>query len=134
MPHSWRPHAKCAFYADQASPPAMHEAGSASSKRRFNVFIVSLAYIKPIDVVELHLPAHREFLHRNYAAGVFLLSGPKEPRTGGVILANLDSREELQAVLDGDPFHQHDVAEYTVTRFTATMAAPSLQWLLPAST
>jgi uncharacterized protein YciI len=78
------------------------------------VFIVLLAYIKPIDVVELHLPAHREFLHRNYAAGAFLLSGRKEPRTGGVILANSDSREELHAILAEDPFRRHGVAEYTI--------------------
>lgn len=95
------------------------------------MFIVLLTYVEPIDVVESHLPAHREFLRRNYEAGVFLLSGRKEPRTGGVILVNLDSHEALQATLAEDPFHQHGVAEYTITRFTATMSAPSLEWLLP---
>jgi uncharacterized protein YciI len=101
-------------------------------KRSLAVFIVLLAYIKPIDVVESHLPDHRDFLNRNYAAGTFLLSGRKEPRTGGIILANLDSWEELHAILAEDPFHRYGVAEYSITRFTATMAAPSLKWLLPA--
>jgi len=95
------------------------------------VFIVLLAYVKPINLVDAHLSAHREFLQRNYETGAFLLSGPKEPRTGGVILVNLDSHEELQAILAEDPFHRYEIAEYTIIRLTATMTAPSLQWLLP---
>lgn len=96
----------------------------------FAVFIVLLTYVKPIDLVESHLPAHREFLHRHYGTGAFLLSGPKEPRTGGVILVNLDSHEAMQTILAEDPFHRHGVAEYTIIELTATMAAPPLQWLL----
>lgn len=96
------------------------------------MFLISLTYVKPVDVVDAYLPAHREFLHRKYAAGIFLLSGRKEPRTGGIILADIESSEELQAVLAEDPFHQHGVAEYEVTQFTPTLAAPVLESLLPA--
>lgn len=52
------------------------------------MFIISLNYKKSLDDIELYLIQHREFLERYYQAGVFILSGPKVPRTGGVILVN----------------------------------------------
>ncbi len=96
------------------------------------MFVVLLTYVAPLDVVDQHLPAHREFLSRNYAAGVFLLSGRKEPREGGVILAAGESRQELEAVLAEDPFHVHAVAEYQVVQFTPTMAADAFSKLVAA--
>jgi uncharacterized protein YciI len=95
------------------------------------MFIVMLTYTKPVDVIDSHLSAHRDFLRRNYEAGLFLLSGRKEPRTGGIILVNTESVEDLDAALAQDPFHKYEVAEYTIIRFTATMAAPLPESLLP---
>lgn len=96
------------------------------------MYVVLLTYTKPLADVDAHLPAHREFLKRNYDAGVFLLSGPKEPRDGGVILANAASLSELQAILAEDPFQIHDVASFQVVQFTANMATPSLESLVAA--
>jgi uncharacterized protein YciI len=95
------------------------------------VFVVLLTYVAPLEAVDQYLAEHREFLRRQYAAGVFLLSGRKEPREGGVILAAGDSREELEAILGTDPFRIHGLATYEVVRFTPTMAAPALGALLP---
>ena len=96
------------------------------------MFVVLLTYTAPIDEVDQHLHAHREYLQRHYAAGVFLLSGRKEPREGGVILAKAGTREELEAILAQDPFHVHGVASYQIIQFTPTMAAPAFTGLLPA--
>jgi len=52
------------------------------------MFLVHVTYVKPLEVIDELLPAHRKFLEANYQAGLFLLSGPREPRTGGIILAN----------------------------------------------
>lgn len=94
------------------------------------MFLVLLTYQKPLDVVDTHLAAHREFLERQYAAGVFLLSGRKEPRDGGVILANAPSLETLQSVVAEDPFHVHGVAAYEIVQFTPTTAASGLEALV----
>lgn len=94
------------------------------------MFIILLVYKKPLDVVDAHLAAHREYLERNYAAGVFLLSGRKEPRDGGVILANAASPGALQEVIAEDPFHVHGVAEYQIVQFTPTMSSQSLEALV----
>jgi len=96
------------------------------------MFLVSLTYTKSLDVIDTYLSAHREFLSRNYAAGTFLLSGRKEPRTGGVILVNAASEEALQSVLAEDPFYKYGVASYEVVQFTPTMAAPELEALIAA--
>jgi uncharacterized protein YciI/GNAT superfamily N-acetyltransferase len=96
------------------------------------MFLVLLTYTKPLEVVDAHIPAHREFLARNYAAGLFLLSGRKEPREGGVILASASSAQELQKVLAEDPFQIHGVAKYQLVQFTPTMAAPAFEALVAA--
>ena len=51
------------------------------------MFLVLLTYLQPLDAVDACLAEHREYLQRHYAAGVFQLSGPRQPRDGGVILA-----------------------------------------------
>jgi len=42
-----------------------------------------------------------------YAAGVFVVSGRKIPRDGGIILAVGESRERIEAIVREDPFHVH---------------------------
>ena len=64
------------------------------------------------------------------ADGLFLASGRRIPRTGGVILAKCDSRETLQARLSQDPFQQLGLARTEIIPFEASMASPALQSLL----
>ncbi len=90
------------------------------------MFIVSLTYRSELAEIECHLPAHIAFLDKYYAAGVFLASGPKVPRDGGVILALAESRAALLSVLAEDPFQQHGLADYQLTEFVATKTATVL--------
>lgn len=91
-----------------------------------SLFIVDLRYIASLEKIEPALDPHVAFLEANYAAGVFLASGPKVPRTGGVIIATAPSRAALDAILETDPFKEQGLAEYTVTEFRATMRAAPL--------
>lgn len=81
------------------------------------MFVVLLAYVKPLSDVEAHLAEHRRFLDRHYAEGRFVASGPQVPRTGGVILVKGQSRDELDSVLAEDPFHREGVATYEIVEF-----------------
>ncbi|HET6229427.1 MAG TPA: YciI family protein [Longimicrobiaceae bacterium] len=81
------------------------------------MFIVLLNYVKPIADVEAHTPAHRAYLDRHYASGRLICSGPRVPRTGGVLLARGDDEAELRALLADDPFQVHGIAEYELIRF-----------------
>ena len=91
------------------------------------MFVVTLTYVVPLEEVDAHLEEHIDYLEAQYAAGVFLASGPRVPRTGGVILARADSEAALKAVLDQDPFSRHGLADYDVVEFVARMTSPELE-------
>jgi uncharacterized protein YciI len=94
------------------------------------MFLVELTYIQPLSMVDALVPEHIDFLNRFYASGHFLLSGRKEPRTGGLILCKAESLAEVNAILAQDPFAREKLAQYTVTEFLPSKAAPILQSLL----
>jgi uncharacterized protein YciI len=87
------------------------------------MFIITLTYLKPAEEIDALLAAHRAYLHEQYDNGMFLLSGRMVPRTGGVILATADSRADIEAVIELDPFKEAGVASYQITEFVPTMAA-----------
>ena len=87
-----------------------------------SLFVVDLDYVADPSQVDTHLESHREYLRRHYETGMFLASGPKEPRTGGVILAT-GARATIELAIGSDPFVRHGVARYTVTEFRPTMTA-----------
>jgi uncharacterized protein YciI len=91
------------------------------------MFVVLLTYTRSHEELDAQLAAHRAFLDTQYAAGVFLASGPQIPRQGGVILARGVTREALQALLQQDPFAMHGLAEYTIVEFQARAVAPGLE-------
>lgn len=90
-----------------------------------HLFVIDLTYISDLEKVEEHMQAHRDFLGEHYASGMFLASGRKEPRIGGVILAQ-GKRSEVEAAVAADPFSIHGVARYVVTEFIPTMTGDAL--------
>lgn len=96
------------------------------------MFIVSLTYTSPIEDIESLLSEHIEYLDAQYAAGYFQLSGRKVPRTGGLIIARVKSREELELILAKDPFCRAGLASYEVTEIVPTKSSKALEFLLEA--
>ncbi|MBB6037768.1 YciI family protein [Phytomonospora endophytica] len=89
------------------------------------MFVLELGYTAPLDRVDDLLPAHVEWLDALYDSGMFIASGRKEPRTGGVILA-VGERAAVEAAVATDPFVLAGVCAYTVTEFIATKTAAGL--------
>ncbi len=81
------------------------------------MFLITVTYIQSIDVVEQHLVAHRNFLEEGYQKDYFVVSGPQNPRTGGVIISQLNNRNELMKIIEQDPFYKNKIAEYNVIEF-----------------
>ncbi|WP_374349912.1 YciI family protein [Chitinimonas sp.] len=94
------------------------------------MFVVVLTYVKPLEFVDSLIDAHVRWLQAQYAAGYFLASGRRVPRTGGVILAQGLDRATLDAVLAQDPFQQQGAAQYEVIEFTPGMVAEPLRFLM----
>lgn len=93
------------------------------------MFIVILTYCKPLSEVDRHVDAHLDWLKQCYDRGIFLLSGRREPRQGGFILAHGVRRPELDEILAQDPFHKAAVAEYDVIEVLPSLADERLAWL-----
>ncbi|GAA3210020.1 YciI family protein [Streptomyces sp. XM83C] len=91
------------------------------------MFVLELTYTAPLDAVDAVLDAHVAWLDDLYARGVFLASGRKNPRDGGVIIAVAESRARIEEIAAGDPFVTAGVCEYRITEFRATRTAPELE-------
>lgn len=81
------------------------------------MFVIMVQYKKPLEIVDEYLAAHRAFLETGYQNNCFIASGPKNPRTGGVILSQLKSREQLEGILAQDPFVLNGIADYEIIEF-----------------
>lgn len=84
------------------------------------MFIISLTYKVALENVEQHIPEHNIFLQKYYDSGLFIASGRKEPRTGGIIISNAQSKEEVLEIIKEDPFYIHQIADYEITEFLPT--------------
>lgn len=98
------------------------------------MYVINLRYTGALAEIDDALEQHRVFLERYFAAGVFVIAGPKVPRDGGVIIASDIDRDRLDAILAEDPFAREQLAHYDVTEFKATRLAPGLQLPEPSAT
>lgn len=96
------------------------------------MYIVSLHYKRSLEEIDRHLEAHNAYLKDQYARGRFILSGRKEPRTGGVIIARSLGREELESILEEDPFRKSGLVDYEITEFVPVMVADGCEALMEA--
>jgi uncharacterized protein YciI len=87
-----------------------------------SVFVLLLTYVKPLGEVDALMRDHMAWLRENYDAGRFVVSGRRIPRTGGVILARGDDREEIEAIAANDPFVRGGVATCEVVQFRASQS------------
>ena len=87
------------------------------------MFVLLLTYTKPLDEVDALMRRHMAWLNEHYRAGRFVVSGRQIPRTGGVILARGDDREEIERIAAGDPFVSGGVATCEIIQFRASQTA-----------
>ncbi len=93
-------------------------------------FIVDITYLKPYDVVSLTTLEHRAYLQAGYDAGMVLFSGPKEPRSGGIIVARAKTQAELESFFQNDPFQVKGLGAYKFIEFAAVSYQPFLKdWI-----
>jgi uncharacterized protein YciI len=93
------------------------------------MFIVMLTYQRPLPEIDALMRRHVAWLKRHYASGLFIASGRRVPRVGGIILARSGDAAALEAVMHEDPFVKHGAARFEVIEFTASMTAPWAQAL-----
>lgn len=94
------------------------------------MFILNLTYIKTINEIEKYLPTHISFLDKYYNAKKFICSGRKNPRTGGIILCNAESINEVNTIVQEDPFYKEKIASYEIVEFFPTKYADDFKYFI----
>jgi uncharacterized protein YciI len=90
------------------------------------MFVIELIYKAPLGEIDASMAAHVKFLKKYYAAGIFLVSGRKIPRDGGIILATGKSREDIEAIVREDPFCARGLADVRIIEFRASQRADDM--------
>jgi uncharacterized protein YciI len=91
--------------------------------------VISLHYQAPLDEIDTRMSEHVAWLARGYDEGLFLASGRKVPRTGGIILCR-GHKAEVEALTASDPFVSSGTATADVTEFRASLVHDTLAELL----
>jgi uncharacterized protein YciI len=81
-------------------------------------------YQRPLDEVDVHREAHLAFLAGLREQGKIVVSGRRKPPAGGVVVLDVGSVQEAEAIMAEDPFATSGVAVYQAYEFTPT-APPS---------
>jgi uncharacterized protein YciI len=94
--------------------------------------IALLRYRRPLEEVLTVTDAHRAYLRGLQERGLLLVSGPLEPRTGGVLLLRVpdeEAREMLDRIRDEDPYTKAGMAQYELLPWVPNMGAEGLEKL-----
>jgi uncharacterized protein YciI len=94
------------------------------------VFILLLTYTKPLAEVDALMRRHMAWLDAQYDAGRFIVSGRQIPRSGGVIVARGEDREEIETLAASDPFVSGGVATCEIIQFRASQTAEGFESLV----
>jgi uncharacterized protein YciI len=96
------------------------------------MFMIELIYKADLSEIDASMKEHMAFLKRGYAAGVFVVSGRKIPRNGGVLIALGNDRAKMEEVMAADPFVAKGLAEVRIVQFNASQRAANIDALLKA--
>ena len=80
-------------------------------------FIVEIMYSVDVEILTPVVPDHRTFLQEGYDKGWLLMSGPMNPRIGGVVVARCPSVDELREFFRRDPYSIKGFASYRFIEF-----------------
>ncbi len=90
-------------------------------------YLVEITYTAPLEIVDMIVTEHRKFLQTGYDQGWLLMSGPRNPKTGGIVIARAPSMQDIQAFFFSDPYQQHKAATYNFVEFNPVLYQPFLK-------
>jgi len=93
------------------------------------MFVISIEYKVELEKIDPLIDAHFAFLNKYYEKGLFVVSGRKEPRTGGIIIVKNENRSLVETVIKEDPFYREKVADYEITEFIPGTVAKGFESL-----
>lgn len=98
------------------------------------MFLILLHYKQPLTEnlpkIDACLAAHRAFLDKHYQTGALIMSGPAIPREKGIIISKHKTREEVNIMIQDDPFYKEGLAAYEIIEFNAVKHVPEIARLI----
>ena len=91
-----------------------------------HLFVIDIRYTAPYEDIESVRAPHMTFIQQCLDDGFILVSGPKVPRDGGLIIAVGECMDAVQARMAQDPFSTAGVVEMTFTEFDPGTRHPTL--------
>lgn len=82
------------------------------------MFVVTLKFGPNKDRAPAVMAAHNAWIAEGFERGVFLLTGSLQPRAGGAVLAHNITREDLEALMQADPFVKEGVVVPDIIEIT----------------
>lgn len=95
------------------------------------MFIYYTTFQKPKEEKDRLLPEHFRYLAKYYEQGTFICSGPQVNGNGGVIVARCKDRQEAEAIMREDPFHQEGIAACELIEFNPVKYSKDFEPFLP---
>lgn len=84
--------------------------------QELNLFVIVCRYGAAAELAR-HYEGHVAWVERHAGQGRFLLAGPMPSHEGGMILARVASRAELDEILSQDSFARAGLVRYEVLEF-----------------
>ncbi len=94
------------------------------------MFLVLLRFADNQSRASQFMEAHKAWIQRGFAEGVFLLLGNLEPKQGGAIIAHDTSRAELEQRVNDDPFVAQGIVSAEILEITPSRANQRLSFLI----
>jgi uncharacterized protein YciI len=88
--------------------------------------VLKSTYLQSPDIVNQTRPAHLEWLKDEVSAGRILLAGRLDDESGAVLITGDMTAEEVQDLVDRDPYTAAEAARYERTSFNGAFRAPGL--------
>jgi uncharacterized protein YciI len=93
-------------------------------------FIIEITYKVSFEELQGTLAAHRSFLDEGYEKGLLLMSGPQNPKTGGMVVARAKDIDLIKNFFAKDPYNTGNLATYRFVEFTPVKNNPMIKdWL-----
>ena len=94
------------------------------------MYIIFLSYKASVEKINGELGNHKKFLDGQFSLGNIHASGSLVPRIGGIMLSKMKNKDELEKVLQNDPFNKNNLADYDIIEFMPTRTCKELEFLI----
>ncbi len=103
-------------FAVACTAGAAPAADKPSSQAR--MFVVDMHYIVDPAKAVPHKETHKKWVEKYTADGTFLFAGPKDDKSGGVIIIDGSDKQQLTKILGEDSFVKEGIVGVKITEFT----------------